>query len=199
MVTLIALATLAVSPAAVNPAKVGAPAPHFSLPDVDGKKMELSDFRGKTVVLEWFNPDCPYVKAAHTKGSLTDSAKRNMARGVVWLAVNSAAKGRQGWGPLKNREAAAAFGLKHPVLLDETGKVGRLYGATNTPHMFVINPEGVIVYAGAIDNAPDGDGQFPTGGSLINYVEAALTDIEKGRPVGTPQTKAYGCSVKYSG
>jgi peroxiredoxin len=178
-------------------AEVGKPAPDFTLKDYDGKAVHLADLHGKTVVLEWFNPGCPFVKAAHGKGSLKDLAKRVSAKGVVWLAVNSAAPGKQGYGAEAVAAGKQAFGMDHPVLADETGAVGHLYGATNTPNMFVIDPQGVLVYRGAIDNSPDGEGESPTGGKLINYVESALDDLAAGRPVATKETKAYGCGVKY--
>ena len=178
-------------------ATVGAAAPDFTLKDLDGKQVKLSDYKGKVVVLEWFNPGCPYVKAAHTRGSLKDTAQRQTKNGVVWLAINSGAPGKQGAGVDTNREGKKTFGLDHPVLMDESGQAGRAYGATNTPHMFVVDKNGTLVYAGAIDNSPDGEGASPTGGKLINYVDAALEDIVAGRPVKVSSTKAYGCSVKY--
>jgi peroxiredoxin len=183
--------------AALTSARVGAPAPDFELPDLDGKSVKLSSFRGKTVVLEWFNPGCPFVKASHTKGSLVDTATKATKQGVVWLAVNSGAPGKQGHGVEANREGQQRFGLSHPILLDESGQVGRAYGAAHTPHMYVIDPAGVLVYRGAIDNSPDAEGESPTDGPLVNYVTAALADLSAGRPVAKPETEAYGCSVKY--
>jgi peroxiredoxin len=179
-------------------AELGKPAPDFALKDLDGKEVRLSSFKGKTVVLEWFNPGCPFVRNAHTKGSLKDTAKRTGANGVVWLAINSAAPGKQGHGADANREAAKTYAMAHPILMDESGDVGRQYGATNTPHMMVVDDKGTLVYRGAIDNSPDGEGQSPTGGKLVNYVDATLGDIGAARPVSTPETKAYGCSVKYA-
>jgi peroxiredoxin len=179
-------------------ADVGNAAPDFGLKDLDGRDVHLADFRGKLVVLEWFNPKCPFVQAAHTKGSLRDTAARHIAEGVVWLGVDSSAPGKQGHDPADIRDAAKRFGLTHPILRDETGAVGHAYGATNTPHMFVIDTAGKVVYAGAIDNSPDGEGESPQGGQLVNYVDAALADLAAGRAVRTPKTKAYGCSVKYS-
>ncbi len=178
-------------------AEVGKAAPEFALKDLDGKEVRLSSFKGKTVVLEWFNPGCPFVKAAHTKGSLKDAAKRQMKNGVVWLGINSAAPGKQGAGADVNREAAKGFSLDHPILLDEGGTVGKAYGATNTPHMMVIDPKGTLVYRGAIDNSPDGEGESAPGGKLVSYVDAAVADLGAGRPIATTETKAYGCSVKY--
>jgi peroxiredoxin len=191
-------AAAAATPSAGNSAAVGKPAPDFTLKDLDGHDVALGSFRGKVVVLEWFNPGCPFVKASHTKGSLKGTAKKHAAAGVVWLAVNSSAPGKQGSDSAANRDAAKAFGLEHPILRDENGAIGRAYGATNTPNMYVIDKNGVLVYAGAIDNSPDGEGEAPTGGSLVNYVDAALDDLGAGRPVKTPITKPYGCSVKYA-
>jgi peroxiredoxin len=178
-------------------ARIGAPAPDFELADLDGKRVKLSSFRGKVVVLEWFNPHCPFVKASHTKGSLVDTALRQQRSGVVWLGINSAAPGRQGHGVEANREGQQSFKLTHPILLDEDGQVGHAYGAAHTPHMYVIDKGGSLVYRGAIDNSPDGEGESPEGGKLLNYVDAALTDLAAGRPVAIPETEAYGCSVKY--
>jgi peroxiredoxin len=178
-------------------ASLGAPAPDFTLKDVDGHPVHLTDLRGKPVVLEWFNPKCPFVNASHTKGSLKGTATRHLAEGVVWLGVDSSAPGKQGHDPADIREAVSRFALTHPILLDESGAVGRAYGATNTPHMFVVDKNGVLVYSGAIDNSPDGDGESPQGGPLVNYVDAALADLAAGRSVRTPRTKAYGCGVKY--
>ena len=149
------------------------------------------------VVLEWFNPECPFVRAAHTKGSLVGDADRQQSKGVVWVAINSGGPGKQGHGVDKNRAGRERFGMKHPVLLDESGQVGRQYGAEHTPHMYVIDAKGTLVYKGAIDNSPDGEGESPSGGKLINYVDAALADLAAGRPVATAETEAYGCSVKY--
>jgi peroxiredoxin len=178
-------------------ARLGAQAPDFELPDLEGKRVKLSSFRGQPVVLEWFNPGCPFVKASHTKGSLVDGAARQQKAGVAWLGINSGAPGKQGHGLETNREARQSFKLGHPILLDESGRVGRTYGAARTPHLYVIDKAGVLVYRGAIDNSPDGEGESPQGGKLLNYVEAALADLAAGRPVATPETEPYGCSVKY--
>jgi peroxiredoxin len=182
---------------AMDSARIGAPAPDFELPDLDGKPVKLSSFRGQPVVLEWFNPGCPFVKASHTKGSLLDTAARQAKNGVVWLAINSGAPGKQGHGVEANRAGKATFKLEHPILLDESGQVGKAYGAAHTPHMYVIDARGILVYRGAIDNSPDAEGESPSGGKLINYVASALADLQAGRPVATAETEAYGCSVKY--
>jgi peroxiredoxin len=179
-------------------AEVGKPAPNFTLPDVDGKSVSLADFKGKPVVLEWFNPGCPFVKASHTAGSLKSLAAEQTPQGVTWLAINSGGAGKQGAGAEASRQGQATFGMQHPVLLDESGDVGRLYGAERTPHLYVINAEGVLVYRGAIDNSPDGEGQSPEGGKLVNYVASALQAVRTGGAVAPAETKAYGCTVKYS-
>jgi peroxiredoxin len=189
-------ATSAVAPA--GHADIGKPAPDFTLSDLEGRSFHLADFKGKAVVLEWFNPGCPFVRKAHTKGSLVGTAKRYADQGVVWLAINSAAPGKEGYGPAKNADGKRAYGMDYPILIDESGDVGHAYGATNTPHMFVIDKSGTLVYRGAIDNSPDAEGESPTGGKLVNYVDATLADLAAGRPVGTPSTEAYGCGVKYA-
>lgn len=177
---------------------LGKPAPDFTLEAVDGSKVSLSSFKGKIVVLEWFNPGCPFVVRSHTKGSLIDTARKHTDKGVVWLAINSGAPGKQGHELAENQEAIKTWSITHPVLRDIDGTVGKAYGATNTPNMFVIDASGTVVYAGAIDNSPDGEGQTPIGGTLINHVDDALADLAAGRPVATPLTKPYGCGVKYS-
>lgn len=176
---------------------IGKPAPDFTLKDLAGKEVKLASFKGKTVVLEWFNPGCPFVKKSHTVGSLVDTAKKQTKNGVVWLAINSGSAGKQGADPKENAEAAKNWAMAHPILRDEAGSVGKAYGATNTPNMFVIDKTGTVVYAGAIDNSPDGEGKSAAGGKLVNYIEAALTDLAAGRAVQTAVTKPYGCSVKY--
>lgn len=177
---------------------IGEPAPEFELTDLEGKPFSLAAQRGKVVVLEWFNPSCPFVKAAHTKGSLVDAAARLGKQGVVYVAINSGAPGKQGHGAEVNQAGAKTFGLSHPVLLDETGRVGRLYGAARTPHVFVIDAQGRLAYRGAVDNSPDGEGQEPEGGKLVSYLERAVSEVLAGKPVSTPETKPYGCGVKYA-
>ena len=160
--------------------------------DTDGKEVALAELKGKTVVLEWFNPDCPFVRYAHGgEGPLKTQPARLMAEGVVWLAINSSAPGKQGSGTQRNSEARAKWSIDYPVLMDPDGVVGRRYGAKTTPHMFVIDPTGVLVYAGALDNAPMGRGK------ASNYVDQALADLKSGQAVQLNSTKAYGCSVKY--
>lgn len=170
-------------------------APDFTLKDTEGKTHTLSEYtkQGKVVVLEWFNPDCPFVKKHHEKNkSMADTYKTAMKQGVVWLAINSAAPGKQGGGLEYNAKAKADFGMAYPLLLDEAGTAGRAYGAKTTPHMFVITKEGTVAYAGAIDNDP-----APAKLGDTNYVLAALDAIAAGKPVEHARTKSYGCSVKY--
>ncbi len=186
--------TTSPAPAAAPAARVGAPAPDFTLTDLTGKPLSLGQFKGKTVVLEWFNPECPFVVYAHGQGGpLASQPARAKAAGVVWLAVNSGAPGKQGHGLPRNAEAVKTYGIDYPVLLDESGAVGHAYGATTTPNVFVVDPKGTLVYAGALDNAPLGKPD----GAPVNYVDAALADLAAGRPVKTATTKPYGCGVKY--
>jgi Redoxin len=183
---------------AVQALAIGADAADFELKDTDGKATKLSSFKGKIVVLEWFNPGCPFVKNAHTKGPLVTTAKRTAEKGVIWLAVNSSAAGKEGAGAQANNEAKTKYNLTHPVLLDEDGKVGHMYGATNTPHMVVIDAAGKLAYRGAADNSPDGEGDSPTGGKLVNYIDTTVEALLAGKNAPVPETKAYGCGVKYA-
>lgn len=169
-------------------AELGQAAPEFELTDLDGRPWKLSDHRGKTVVLEWFNPECPVVKRAHSEGSsLAKLGDEAVAKGVVWVAINSGAPGNQGTGVELNRAGKERMGFHYPVLLDASGWVGRMYGATNTPHMFVINKEGVLAYRGGHE---DKQGRF--------LVEQALLDLGSANQVSTPRTKAFGCTIKYA-
>ncbi len=177
-------------------AQLGKPAPAFTLSDQDGKKLSLSDFKGKIVVIEWFNGECPFVKAQHTNGTLKEFPAMAMKEGVVWLAINSSAPGLQGSGLDKNTMFRKEYGMPYPMLFDESGEVGHLYGAKTTPHMFVIDKAGTLVYQGAIDNAPMG--KVEGGGEKTNYVGKALASVAKGEPVAESKTTPYGCSVKYA-
>jgi peroxiredoxin len=181
--------------AAAQPAPAGKPAPDFTLPDLDGKQVALSSFRGKTVVLEWFNPGCPFVRYAHGEGPLKDLAKKHAAGGVVWLAINSGSAGKQGAGAEVNRKAGEEWAMAHPILIDANGQVGKAYDAKTTPGMYVIDGNGSLVYQGALDNAPLG--KVPSEG-LVNYVDNAIAAVAAGKPVEVAETKSYGCSVKYA-
>jgi peroxiredoxin len=178
-------------------AVVGKPAPEFALKDLDGKEVKLSDFKGKVVVIEWFNPECPFIKLSHTKGGLVDASKRITSKGAVHLAINSGAPGKQGTGVDKNKAGAKEFSVAAPILLDESGEVGRKYGATNTPHIYIVDKTGTLVYAGGPDNSADAEGLTPEGGTLVNYVDQVLTELDAGKPVSVTSSPAYGCSVKY--
>lgn len=176
-------------------AAVGSPAPNFTLTDLAGNQHELASYKGKIVVLEWFNPDCPFVvKHHHHNKTMKETYDAYKDKDVVWLAINSGAPGKQGNGVERNQRAVTEYGIEYPVLLDESGEVGHLYGATNTPHMFVIDAQGVLRYAGAID-----DNRSARTPGETNYVRAALDAILAGQEVATPETRAYGCGVKYAG
>jgi peroxiredoxin len=174
-------------------AEVGKPAPDFTLTDTEGKTHHLADYKGKTVVLEWFNPDCPFVKKHHEKNkTMSTTYSRFAGDELVWLAVNSGAPGKQGDGREHNRKAREDYGVAYPILLDESGQVGRLYGAKTTPHMYVIDASGTLLYKGAID-----DNSSPGTLGETNYVTNCLATLADG---GTPEpleTKSYGCAVKY--
>jgi peroxiredoxin len=185
-------------------AKLGRPAPDFTLTDTEGKPHTLSALKGKTVVLEWFNPDCPFVKHAHGQGPLKTMASKHTSDSLVWLSINSSAPGKQGHGLERNQRAKTEYAMPNPILLDETGKVGKSYGAEKTPHLFVIDQAGMLVYRGGLDNAPIGTvdatrARLPTSkeGELVSYVDAALEDLAANRALRLPDTPAYGCTVKY--
>jgi peroxiredoxin len=167
-------------------AAVGQSAPAFSLPDQAGKTVSLADFSDKIVVIEWFNDECPYVVAHYRNGAMNTTASKFAEKDVVWVAINST-KGKSNE---DNAPIATEWKIERPILNDSSGQVGRLYGAKTTPHMFVIDKTGVIVYAGAIDNQSKD--------SNVNYVDKALTELLAGNSVSEPQTKPYGCSVKYA-
>jgi len=169
-------------------------APTFALQNQDGKEVKLSDFtdKSKIVVLEWMNYDCPFVKAEYKDGVMKRLAEKYAKQNVVWLAINSTnyaeAQGDQAF--------INEHKLPYPILLDKDGKAGKLYKAMTTPHLFIIDTKGKIVYRGAIDNAPLG--KKPENEAYVNYVEKALDELLAGKAVSTPQTKPYGCSVKYA-
>jgi peroxiredoxin len=170
--------------------KPGDTAPSFSLQDQNGKTVSLNDFKGKIVVLEWFNDVCPFVQRHYKAGTMNDLASKWKDKDVVWLAINTT----PGTSVSHNKEIVDKWSINHPVLDDSQGTVGREYGAKSTPHMFIIDKDGKIAYAGGIDNDPSGD----KGSTRVNYVEKALEDLTSGRPVEIPQTKQYGCGVHYA-
>ena len=195
LATLLILSAAPVHAADFGPVNIGAPAPAFSLPDLAGETVSLADHKGKVVVLEWFNPGCPFVKQAHgPDGGLKTMANTWSEQGVVWLAINSGSPGSQGTGVDTNKRAKSDWNMKHPILLDESGKVGKAYAAKTTPQMVVIDPAGNQVYNGALDNAPFGK---PKGGELDAITERVLAAVTTGKPSPQGQSKPYGCSVKY--
>jgi peroxiredoxin len=176
---------------------VGKPARDFRLADLDGRPVALSDFRGKTVVLEWNNPDCPTVKKHYESGNMQKTQVAAADAGAVWLTVNSSAEGNQGHMTLAEAKALAAGqqSRRTAYLLDPAGQVGRSYGARTTPHMYVVNAQGTLVYNGGIDDKPTQDKADIAGAR--NHVLAALAELKAGKPVSVPTSRPYGCSVKY--
>ena len=164
-------------------------APAFTLEDVEGKKVNLSDFADKIVVLEWANPGCPIWLRVHKAGTFKALAEKYKDKGVVWLAINSTRTSDRE----KNRKFAETEKVPYPILDDHAGTVGRAYGAKTTPHMFVIDKHSRLAYEGAIDDDPSGRKEKP-----LNYVDQALTELLAGKAVSVPKTKPYGCSVKYA-
>jgi peroxiredoxin len=178
-------------------ATVGKPAPDFTLPATDGQTYHLSDFKGKFVVLEWYNPECPFVKKHYGSGNMQKLQGDYLHKGVIWLSINSAAVGKEGY-LTKDQAIKDRIDRKSrstATLLDPDGKVGQSYGAKTTPHMFVIDAKGNVVYAGAIDSKNSADPADIA--QSKNYVAAALDEAMTGKPVATPSTPPYGCSVKY--
>lgn len=173
--------------------EVGKAVPAFSLKDLEGKTRSIADFKGKVVVLEWTNPNCPYVQRVYKSGVMT-SVQKKYADKVVWLAVNSTNPDHQDFetpeGLSKTyKEWNATFAT---MLLDPDGRVGKMFDAKTTPHMYIIDKEGKLVYAGAIDDDPRGNKSEKT-----NYVDAALINVLEGKAVATTNTRSYGCTVKY--
>jgi len=191
IVVLAALTVAATSPLQAKTAvpKPGDPAPSFALSDQAGKTVKLADFKGKVIVLEWLNFDCPFSKRQNVKGVTNSLAKKYASKGVVWLAINSTHYATSA----KNAAWVKANKLPYPILNDQSGDVGRLYGAKTTPDMRVIDAKGKLFYTGAIDDDPRGKSSSPS-----NYVAKALDDVLAGKKASTPKTKPYGCSVKYA-
>ncbi|HVF83977.1 MAG TPA: redoxin domain-containing protein [Sphingomicrobium sp.] len=191
-----ALAVLA-APAAAAPV-VGQPAPNFKLADTKGKPVTLSDYRGKTVVLEWNNPECPFVKKHYSSGNMQKAQAAAAKDGVVWLTINSGAPGKQGHlnGGQAKSFVAKAGARPTAYLLDPRGVVGKVYDAKTTPHMYIVNKAGTLVYAGGIDDKPTPNPADVTGAR--NHVLAALSELKAGKAVSVATSRPYGCSVKYS-
>lgn len=185
------------APASAQPT-VGKPAPDFVAADAQGKPVKLSDFRGRTVVLEWTNPGCPFVQKHYDSGNMQHTQTTARTAGAVWLTINSGAPGKQGHltGPAAAAYQKSAGMHSTAYLLDPKGVVGKAYAAKTTPHLYVIDGNGMLVYMGAIDDKPTAD-QADIKGAR-NHVLAALSEVKAGKPISVPSTKAYGCSVKYS-
>lgn len=201
--TALALGVMTLTPAVVagpehgnHTATVGEKAPEFKLMDTSGKKHTLAGLleKGDVVVIEWFNPDCPYVVRHHAKDHTMSKLYADFKdRGVTWVAINSGAEGKQGAGVERNIAAIEEYNMQYPVLMDESGKVGKMYAAKTTPHMFIIAKDGTLLYDGAIDDDPRGNKDNPN-----NYVRQALEQALAGETITESKTKPYGCSVKYA-
>ena len=191
-----ALAVIAAPASAA--AVVGKPAPNFKLTDANGKAVSLSDFRGKTVVLEWSNPGCPFVQKHYGSGNMQKAQTAAAKDGVVWLTINSGAPGKQGHMSGAEAKAFLAKAGARPAayLLDPRGVVGRAYEAKTTPHMYVVSKAGTLVYAGGIDDKPTKSPADIKGAR--NHVLAALSDLRAGKAVSVATSRPYGCAVKYS-
>lgn len=179
-------------------ATVGAVAPAFSLASSNGPSVSLADHRGKIVVLEWTNHDCPYVRKHYETQNMQTIQKEATGQGVVWLTVISSAPGTQGYvsGGQANELTKTRHAAPTAVLFDPSGAAGKAYGATNTPHMYVVGRDGTLLYAGAIDDKPTSHRSDVPGAQ--NYVRAALASVAAGQPVKVPITRAYGCTIKYA-
>jgi hypothetical protein len=178
--------------------EVGKPAPDFTLTDLNGHAVSLASFKGKTVVLEWVNPGCPFVQKHYVKSTnMPDTQKAAEADGVVWLSINSAAAGKEGdLEPVAAKDWLTKVGANPTAYLrDSDGKVGHLYDARTTPHMFIVDGSGTLVYQGGIDSIRSANPDDIA--KATNYVKAALADMKAGRPIATAKSQPYGCSVKY--
>ena len=194
---LLAALVICAAPLLIATAKVGQAAPDFTATASNGKTVRLSDFHGKYVVLEWHNNGCPYVGKHYNSGNMQRLQKQWTGRNVVWLTILSSAPGKQGYvsASEENNYLAKMQAAPTAALLDPTGEIGHLYDAKTSPQMVVINPQGVVIYDGAIDNKPTTDLSDVPG--AINYVSLALEQAMAGKQVETPATRPYGCSVKY--
>ena len=194
----LAAAMLFVAAPAFAAPEIGATAPDFEAVDIDGNAFKLSDHKGKNIVLEWTNHQCPFVVKHYDTGNMQKIQKAATDDGVVWVSIVSSADGRQGHTTPEEAKKIVADANAHPSvkILDASGEIGKLYDAQTTPHMYVINKEGALVYAGAIDD--NSSPRHETVDGAKNYVTAALADIKADRPVEVSSTQAYGCGVKYN-
>lgn len=195
MKSILTAVILSLSVAAHAAPEIGKPAPDFTLTDHNGKSVKLSDAKGKFVVLEWFNEGCPFVQKHYGPRNMQGLQKKYGDKGVVWYTIVSSKAGKQGHlTPAQAKDRINAMSSK-AILLDEKGTVGRLYGAKTTPHMFVVDKAGALIYMGAIDDNSSADSDDIA--TSKNYVAAALDEAMAGKPVSTPTSRPYGCSVKY--
>ena len=194
LITASLLATLGVAHAAPS---VGQPAPDFTLQDVSGKAVKLSDFRGKHVVLEWTNPGCPYVRKHYDSGNMPATQADAVARGVVWLSINSTEKSSFDYREPTKLVAWQNERKSRPtaLLMDEEGTAGKAYGARTTPHMYMVDPQGKLVYAGGIESIPSSNPDDIR--KAVNYVRQGLNETLAGKPISAATTRPYGCSIKY--
>lgn len=176
---------------------VGQKAPDFTLTDTAGKTVRLSDFKGKHVVLEWVNPGCPYVRKHYDSANMQGTQNEATALGVIWLAINSTESASYDYLPaaklarwMTDQKAAPTV-----TLMDEDGKAGQGYGARTTPHMYIVNPQGILIYAGGIDSIPSSRQEDVK--TAVNYVKQGVRQALAGQPLSNPTTRPYGCSVKY--
>jgi peroxiredoxin len=198
ILTTLAVIATALVYASAWAAQVGVAAPDFSGTDSNGQVQTLAKDRGKFVVLEWHNQGCPYTRKHYESGNMEALQREWTAKGVVWLTVISSAPGRQGYVSAADENAYLKKMQADPtaVILDPNGQLGKLYGAKTTPHMFIIDPSGKLIYSGAIDDHPTSDPDDIKDSK--NYVNQALTEAMAGKPVAEPVTRPYGCSVKYA-
>lgn len=177
---------------------VGSPAPNFTAKDSNGQTVSLTDFKGKTVVLEWTNNGCPFVRKHYGSGNMQALQAEATKQGVVWLSIASSPPGMQGHvdGPAANAELARSGAKPTAVLLDSNSTIARTYQARVTPHMYIIDAKGTLVYMGGIDDKPTANPADIAGAK--NYVREALGDIKAGKPISEPSTRAYGCTVHYA-
>jgi peroxiredoxin len=195
--TVLGLSTLVVAASLQAAPAVGQSAPDFTLTDTSGKAVKLSDFRGKHVVLEWTNPGCPYVRKHYDSGNMPATQREAAEKGVVWLAINSTAKSSDEYMEPAKLVAWQSERKARPTatLLDEDGAAGKAYGARTTPHMYIVDPQGRLIYAGGMDSIPSSS---PADiGKAVNYVRQGLDEALAGKPLSAAVTRPYGCAVKY--
>jgi hypothetical protein len=185
------------APLAAEP-NLGTTVPNFRAYDMHGKIVDLSQFRGKTVILEWNNPGCPFVQKHYQSGNMQKTQAAAVARGAVWLTVNSGAPGKQGYmrGPEAQKFVADQRARPSAYLLDPQGLIGKGFGARTTPHLYIIDGQGRLAYKGGIDDKPSADKEDIA--TARNHVLAALAEMRAGKPVSIAETRPYGCTVKYA-